>query len=385
MILIRATFNNRQEYAVISHRNLYRAAGVLALCCASSATAQVDLLPDIVYDVSTLYLNEIDTTARPGRVLLRFEGLYPNAGPGEFRLEATGEDAGNGRQRVVQRVYRDDGTSYTRPTAFLYAPHLGDKMEITGWADYYIREILPDDGVGEVLREGAKTLVGITSSVAVDFGMPLPNMPPPGAQFVRNGGNHGISVGYGDLYPRHLDDQWIDITGLPAGEYWLEVEMDRLDHVLEADDTNNSARIKIALPSSILDSDGDGLNDDAEEVFGTNPDDADSDDDGLSDFDEVAYDGDDTAYNPYHPETNPSGTDLDASSRDTDGDHYSDLTEINFGHDPLNPEDPGAGGLFCAAGGVSTWRNLAGDLVIAGLSLLVLLWRSFRLPTGRRA
>jgi len=76
------------------------------------------------------------------------------------------------------------------------------------------------------------------------------------------------------------------------------------------------------------DDDGDGLLDVFEQSIGTAIDDADSDDDGVSDFDEVNYDGD-PAYVP--------ATDLDPLNSDTDGDGFNDGLEIQSGSDPKDP------------------------------------------------
>jgi hypothetical protein len=39
--------------------------------------------------------------------------------------------------------------------------------------------------------------------------------------------NQGISAGWADVYGSHLDCQWIDITGLPDGDYVLEARTNR--------------------------------------------------------------------------------------------------------------------------------------------------------------
>ncbi len=54
-------------------------------------------------------------------------------------------------------------------------------------------------------------------------------------------GNQGISVGWADEYKSKLDGQWIDVTGVPAGDYVLDVETnpDRLFQEVRYD--NNSA------------------------------------------------------------------------------------------------------------------------------------------------
>jgi len=69
------------------------------------------------------------------------------------------------------------------------------------------------------------------------------------------------------------------------------------------------------------DADGDGLSDDEEADLGTDPDDSDTDDDGLTDYEEVEEYG-----------TDP----LDV---DTDGDGASDAYEVDTGTDPLDADD----------------------------------------------
>lgn len=95
------------------------------------------------------------------------------------------------------------------------------------------------------------------------------------------------------------------------------------------------------------DSDGDGLLDGEEVARGTNPLSSDSDMDGLSDFDEVCVYG----TNPL--EADSDGDDLDDAdeiadgtdpmSSDTDGDGLSDADERDAGTDPLDPDSDGDG------------------------------------------
>ena len=226
----------------------------------ASAGEAADLLPDVFFAPDQMADNEIDTTEIPGRVLFRFSTAIPNFGLGEYRIESTGEDAGDGLKAVVQRVFQDDGGSHTRPAGtFRYDPTT-QMMDAPFWARYRIREILPNNGVGPVVRAGGKPQVRITSSAL--FNGNLPNVPTPGSQFFANGGNHGISVGYADLYPKFLRMQWIDITGIAAGTYWLEVEVDGDNSILESDETNNITRIKVDLPDApggVGEGEGEGL------------------------------------------------------------------------------------------------------------------------------
>jgi hypothetical protein len=92
-------------------------------------------------------------------------------------------------------------------------------------------------------------------------------------------------------------------------------------------------RLRMVIPATLpaldgLDSDGDGLSDALEVVVGTDPLDVDSDNDSLTDYQEVAWDDDDTAYS--------AGLDTSPLNPDTDGDGVIDGTESLAGTDPLD-------------------------------------------------
>jgi hypothetical protein len=75
------------------------------------------------------------------------------------------------------------------------------------------------------------------------------------------------------------------------------------------------------------DTDGDMLSDGFESGIGTNPSLPDTDGDGLTDFQEVNWDGNATAYDPVF--------DLNPLAADTDNDGFRDGMEVEAGYDPL--------------------------------------------------
>ncbi|MGJ4170941.1 Rib/alpha-like domain-containing protein, partial [Corynebacterium macclintockiae] len=99
------------------------------------------------------------------------------------------------------------------------------------------------------------------------------------------------------------------------------------------DGSHETIEAKVTVPKP-KDSDGDGLTDDKEKELGTDPNKADTDDDGIKDGDEVSGDG-----NKF------DGKPTDPKNADTDGDGVNDGDEVNNkdkdGKDaPTNPNDP---------------------------------------------
>jgi hypothetical protein len=60
----------------------------------------------------------------------------------------------------------------------------------------------------------------------------------------------GLSVGWGDMYPARIVDQYINITGLPAGEYTVTATADWADWFVESNNTNNSTTARIRISKS---------------------------------------------------------------------------------------------------------------------------------------
>jgi hypothetical protein len=59
--------------------------------------------------------------------------------------------------------------------------------------------------------------------------------------------NQGIQAGWSDIYDAGLPGQWVDVTGLPAGVYTLEVTMNPDQVLVESDYTNNTTTVEVEI------------------------------------------------------------------------------------------------------------------------------------------
>jgi hypothetical protein len=208
-----------------------------------SARAAEDLLPDMITLPATLADHYLDWTTIPGRVLLRLSSSTPNIGRGA--LEIQGRAVVSELQReVVQRIYRDDGSFSDRLAGtFTHHPEHAH-VHFDGWAAYRLRAITDEGGVGEVIAEGAKTSFCLLD--LVEHNLAHPEIGP--SRYKDCGFDvQGISAGWSDVYQSGLPDQWIDVTGIPNGSYWLEAEVDPLNAIVELNDANNVSRIEMML------------------------------------------------------------------------------------------------------------------------------------------
>lgn len=167
----------------------------------------------------------------------------------------------------------------------------------------------------------------------------------------------------------------IERTGGTDGGYiqfdWLGMEVD--ENGLADADGDGMARwfedtygLSDANPSdAALDADGDGLSNLQEFAKGTNPTSPDTDQDGLTDAQEVATD-------PLNPDSDGDGladgaeTGSSPSSADSDGDGYPDNIELEQGTNPASPASkpfdfPGAIGFQFVAESLTTARLKPGE------------------------
>jgi hypothetical protein len=101
------------------------------------------------------------------------------------------------------------------------------------------------NGVGPVVSSHDKISMAVVDSF--DYDRSLPGAPQSRVYRDVSAPNLGISIGWADVYPRELPGQWVEATGLPDGQYWLEVIADPYNRIQERDETNNTTRILVSL------------------------------------------------------------------------------------------------------------------------------------------
>jgi hypothetical protein len=231
---------------------LATAAAAAVFACALPGTAAVaqvtERLPDLVSDQPQRL--QLQTFAQPdgNHLLLRFDGYVHNAGLGAFEMRGSAR-VDNEYTNVVQRVYRSDGSfidDSSRDPHMIFEPedghnhwHLKNAARYSLWNEAKTAEVAPAMKVGFCLidserREtnGPSTRVYSTGGANNFCGQDEPT---------RASLFEGVSAGWRDLYDRTLAFQWVDVSDVSPGNYWVRADIDPDDIVREINEVNPGA------------------------------------------------------------------------------------------------------------------------------------------------
>ncbi|MGZ4194768.1 MAG: lysyl oxidase family protein [Solirubrobacteraceae bacterium] len=199
-----------------------------------------DLLPNLVADPPA----NAELDVNMGQLLLRFDGFVHNAGPGPF--EVRGQRATTSEPMVAyQRIYQDATLTTYRdarmPGAqFVYAAndghqhwHLQNVAAYSLWNFARTQRVAPAEKVGFCMADSEHVDMGVgpTNPVYTDGnGRNFCEKNNPAALSVWE----GVSAGWRDLYEKTLVFQWVDVTDVQPGVYWLREDVDPSGFVFEA-------------------------------------------------------------------------------------------------------------------------------------------------------
>ena len=201
------------------------------LAVPDNALRSADLFPDGAWFID----DEAD------RRLLRFPTVAANIGQGPLDVIAEGVDD-DGVTTTFQRIWTDTWHFRDiRSGEFIFHP-THDHIHFDAFEQYRLI-----DEAGNVVAEAEKVSFCLRDSVLIAEERPAAD----GVVFTADedcgGTQQIINPGFGDHYHSLLDDQWIDISDVPAGNYTVEVSVDPFNVIVEADETNNAASFDVVI------------------------------------------------------------------------------------------------------------------------------------------
>src|SRR4051812_4870310 len=225
----------------------------LALAFPAPALAR-DRLPDLDQEAPRNLLVATDKSGAIPRFHLGFESAVDNRGAGPLEISGHRDSQDQPEMVADQAIRQSDGSTRTVPDVgrlrYVYSED-HDHWHYLGFDHYELRRagnyklVAPDEKTGFCLGDRYNT----------DTSSRLAGEPPQAYYTGYCGRTHtellslveGISVGYGDVYFANLEGQFVDVTGVPAGQYYLVHRANADRKLLESDYSNDAAALLVEL------------------------------------------------------------------------------------------------------------------------------------------
>jgi hypothetical protein len=179
----------------------------------------------------------------PNRTTLRFSNGVANIGKGPLEVVRGQETRGRGARvaPAIQRIYHRDG-AYKERNARKFVHHEEHgHWHFEGFSSF------------ELLNANRRRVLKSNKQAFCMIDVLLYSKTTGGPDTAQNFGDgcqdarvEGISVGWADVYWDELPGQFIDITDIDSGTYWVR-SISNPDRSLKEDGSISSARIKIRL------------------------------------------------------------------------------------------------------------------------------------------
>ena len=212
-----------------------------------------ELLPDLVQEKPRdLDLRIVESPL--GQIFrLGFPSSVHNAGSGPLLFESRRKSIKTPAMSAEQLIVREDGRIRRRPRVgvvqYTRSP-THDHWHFLRFERYELRTL--DDRVVAADQKSGFCIGDRYDAQKGKRWAGAPKVPPYTGECGRGQPNlksvvEGMSVGYGDLYESHLEGQFLDLNGIPAGEYKLVHRVNTDRRILEKRYDNNSACLRVSL------------------------------------------------------------------------------------------------------------------------------------------
>ncbi len=201
--------------------------------------AAAGLLPEL----QTVVPQDVRLVRSGGREIIRFTNAIANTGRGPLHVIPRFPEPGSGgTQDAIQQIFDANGNVLQEQVVSQYEYHPGHKhWHIAGVAVYTIKSgSLSGPILGDTRQKTTFCLIDVARLAG------FPNQAPR-TYSECNSGAQGISVGWADEYSWWLDDQDLDITGAPAGKYYLISKVNAARRFIEETYTNNRVWVAFQL------------------------------------------------------------------------------------------------------------------------------------------
>ena len=224
---------------------LLLAGSVLTLTSVPARSAPEPLLPDLT--TLSSYMQQYRVRRKGRSMLLYFPAAIYNVGRGPLEMLGS-RDSRDTEMQGTQVIYDSEGGQQTLDLGGweYHTPHR--HWHVLDVAAYRLRNSL-----GQEVGSTPKVSYFLEDTRWIDRTLPGA---PLTKQYRFRGRDRkrtarslrtGISVGWADVYDTSVPGQYIDVTGLPAGQYTLEVEVNPERTLIESNYANNVVSVPVQL------------------------------------------------------------------------------------------------------------------------------------------
>jgi len=269
-------FGNPQPSPVINYE------GLAQVVYNPATTPLRDLLPDLValpqqnitfgppFEIfddpvppgSTCHQSEIDEDQ--AQTCLRFDQVLGNSGAGALDIrfdQPSGVPPADDQEiPTSQRIYRSDGSFHDVPAGDVHFHAIHQHYHFDGFAQSALWAINASGGRAgsSPVATGNKVSFCIaTTSINPDYwgqqafgpsSYPAPDcLEPESSSAGLDHFKQGMAVGWTDEYNWFLPGQYVEVTGIPDGDYILDTTVDPTGRLIESDRTNNCGSVRVRL------------------------------------------------------------------------------------------------------------------------------------------